>query len=38
MDHQKPNNFVSVKGKVSYLKNYGVGITCENYEDSVTHS
>jgi len=37
MDHQKPDSFISPKGKVSYL-NYAVDVTCENYGDSVTHS
>ena len=38
MDHRKPDNFISPKGKLSDLKNYVVDVTCENYGDSVTHS
>jgi len=38
MGHQKPDNFISPKGKVSDLKNYAADVTCEHYGDSVTLS
>lgn len=38
MDDQKPDNFISPKGKVSDFKNYAVEVAREKKEDSVTLS